>query len=413
MTLLHPFCAWRPRTGLEQRVAAPPYDVLNSAEARELAMGLPESFLRVSKAEIDLDPAIPVHDERVYALARERFQSFCTEGILKRDPQPWYYLYRLTMNGREQTGVAGVASVNAYLEERIKKHEFTRPDKENDRTRLAEVLEAHSGPVFMTHRHDPTIKRLTESWIAAHAPVYDFVASDQVRHTLWTVDDPQIIAALRAAFERMPAMYIADGHHRAAAASRVHLARRQNDPDPDAPHGRFLAVTFPDTQVRILDYNRVVRDLHGLDEQQFLDRIRAIPRVTLAPTDSPAHPTARHEFGIYLKNRWFRLKVALEPDLERDPVQRLDVTILQERLLKPILGIVDPRQDQRIDFVGGIRGLDTLMQRVDSGEMAVAFALFPTSLEELMTVADSGQVMPPKSTWFEPKLRDGLLIQTL
>ncbi|MBF0273047.1 MAG: DUF1015 domain-containing protein [Magnetococcales bacterium] len=412
MTLLHPFCAWRPRCGLEQRVAAPPYDVLNSAEARRMADGVPESFLRVSKAEIDLDPAIPTHDPRVYAMARERFQALRAEGILVQDPAPWYYIYRLVMNGREQTGVAGVASVAAYLDERIKKHEFTRPDKENDRTRLSDTLDAHSGPVFLTHRHDPTIKRLTESWMADHRPVYDFVANDQVRHSVWTVDDPVVIDGLRTAFDRLPALYIADGHHRAAAASRVHLARRKSDPNPEALHGYFLAVTFPDTQVRILDYNRVVRDLNGLDETQLLARIATIPRLTLLPSAQPVRPSSRHEFGMYLKNQWFRLKIALEPDREHDPVQRLDVTILQDRLLHPILGIADPRQDHRIDFVGGIRGLEALTQRVDSGEMAVAFSLYPTALDELMAVADAGEVMPPKSTWFEPKLRDGLLVQT-
>ncbi|MBF0191247.1 MAG: DUF1015 domain-containing protein [Magnetococcales bacterium] len=412
MTLLHPFCAWRPRCGLEQRVAAPPYDVLNSVEARRMADGVPESFLRVSKAEIDLDPAIPTHDPRVYAMARERFQALRAEGILVQDPAPWYYIYRLVMNGREQTGVAGVASVAAYLDERIKKHEFTRPDKENDRTRLSDTLDAHSGPVFLTHRHDPTIKRLTEAWMAAHQPVYDFVANDQVQHSVWTVDDPAVIDGLRSAFDRLPALYIADGHHRAAAASRVHLARRTTDPNPEALHGYFLAVTFPDTQVRILDYNRVVRDLNGLDATQLLARIATIPRLTVLPSDQPVRPASRHEFGMYLKNQWFRLKVALEPDRERDPVQRLDVTILQDRLLHPILGIADPRQDHRIDFVGGIRGLEALTQRVDSGEMAVAFSLFPTALDELMAVADAGEVMPPKSTWFEPKLRDGLLVQT-
>ncbi|MBF0613752.1 MAG: DUF1015 domain-containing protein [Magnetococcales bacterium] len=413
MTLLHPFCAWRPRSDLVQRVAAPPYDVLNSEEARAMASGLPESFLRVSKAEIGLEPGIPVHDERVYALARECFTAFCRDGILHQDAHPWYYIYRLTMQGREQTGIAGVASVAAYLEGRIKKHEFTRPDKENDRTRLADTLNAHAGPVFLTHRHDVAIKGVIESWIPHHPPVYDFVAGDQVRHTLWVVDQSAAISALQEAFKRLPALYIADGHHRAAAASRVHLARRQHDPNPNAPHARFLAVAFSDTQVRIMDYNRVVRDLNGLDEQAFLDRIAALPRLTLAPAVQPVRPAARHEFGMYLKGRWFRLKVALEPHLESDPVQRLDVTILQERLLHPVLGIADPRQDQRIDFVGGMRGLEALVQRVDSGEMAVAFSMYPTALEELMAVADSGQVMPPKSTWFEPKLRDGLLVQML
>lgn len=413
MTLLHPFRAWRPRAGLEARVAAPPYDVLNSDEARRMADGNPDSFLRVSKAEINLEPSVPATDERVYTTARALFDRFRHDGILTRDESPGYYIYRLTMNGCEQTGIAGVASVAAYLEGRIKKHEFTRPDKENDRTRLSDVLDAHSGPVFLTHRHDPAIKTATESWIQTHAPYCDFRADDQIRHALWRVDDPEVIETLSAAFKRLPAMYIADGHHRAAAASRIHLARRDQDPSPDAPHGCFLAVTFPDTQVRILDYNRVITDLNGLDEASFLDRIAALPRVTLAPASQPVKPGSRHEFGMYLKDRWFRIKVALEPELEADPVRCLDVTILQERILEPLLGIRDPRKDTRIDFVGGIRGLEALKQRVDSGEMAVAFSMHPTALNELMRVADAGHVMPPKSTWFEPKLRDGLLIQTL
>ncbi|MEO5345005.1 MAG: DUF1015 family protein [Magnetococcus sp. YQC-9] len=413
MTLLHPFRAWRPRAGLEARVAAPPYDVLNSAEARRMAEGNPESFLRISKAEINLETTVSATDDRVYATSRAIFSRFQNEGILIQDAASGYYIYRLTMDGREQTGIAGVASMEAYLDGRIKKHEFTRPDKENDRTRLSDTLNAHSGPVFLTHRHEPIIKQTTETWMREQAPLYDFTAPDQVRHTLWSVNAPAVIDVLRAAFGRMPAMYIADGHHRAAAASRVHLARRDRDPDPEAPHAFFLAVTFPDTQVRILDYNRVVTDLHCMDEATFLDRVAALPRATLAPASQPVKPSGRHEFGLYLKNRWFRLRVALEPELERDPVQRLDVSILQNRLLEPLLGIQDPRNDTRIDFVGGIRGLAGLIERVDSGEMAVAFALYPTALDELMNVADAGHVMPPKSTWFEPKLRDGLLIQTL
>ncbi len=412
MTLLQPFCAWRPRSGLEQQVAAPPYDVLNSAEAHQMAADNPYSFLHVSKAEIDLETEISPYDDRVYATAKARFQALCADGTLIQDTTPCYYIYLLVINDSHQVGIAAAASVEAYLSERIKKHEFTRPDKENDRTRLAETLSAHSGPVFLTYRHDATIDTLTHQIISANQPVYDFTADDAIRHTLWVVSDPNAVNQFTEAFNQVPALYIADGHHRAAAAARVYQARQAANPNhsPTSPDATFLTVTFPDTQVHILDYNRVVRDLNGLSIEKFLQQVGETFQLT--PVTTPLRPTQRHEFGMYLKGQWYRLQTTLTPEQEADPVARLDVTILQEKLLNPLLGITNPRQDTRIDFVGGIRGLAELSRRVDSGEMQVAFALFPTKLDELMAVADAGHVMPPKSTWFEPKLRDGLVIQT-
>ncbi|MBF0126801.1 MAG: DUF1015 domain-containing protein [Magnetococcales bacterium] len=402
MNLLQPFRAWRPAPGLERRVAAPPYDVLNSAEARSLAGDNPESFLHVSKAEIDLEPGVSPCDERVYATASARFVAMRRQGILRQEATPCYYLYRLEMDGHRQTGIAATASVAAYRDERIKKHEFTRPDKEDDRTRLAATLEAHTGPVFLIYPDDLRCARLIEA-LTSTPPACDFMADDGVRHTLWVVAAPETLRELTEAFDRVPALYIADGHHRAAAASRVSETRPGAD--------RFLAVAFPNSQVRIMDYNRVVRDLNGLDETTFLRRVGERFRLTPAPT--PVRPEQRHLFGMYLRGRWYDLRAIVEPAQEADPVARLDVTILQERLLDPLLGITNPRQDTRIDFVGGRRGLDELMRRVDSQEMTVAFSLFPTTMQELMAVADAGHVMPPKSTWFEPKLRDGLVLQTL
>ncbi|MBF0428346.1 MAG: DUF1015 domain-containing protein, partial [Magnetococcales bacterium] len=313
MPLLKPFCAWRPRSGLEHRVAAPPYDVLNSEEARLLAKDLPESFLHVSKAEIGLSPEISPYDEQVYATAKDRFQFMRDAEIMLCDPTPRYYIYRLRMNGRDQIGVAALASVDAYLQERIKKHEFTRPDKENDRTRLASTLNAHSGPVFLIHRHHPTIEALTTQIISTTEPTYDFVADDGIRHTLWVVEDTQTIQEFSDTFNQMPTLYIADGHHRAAAAARICQKRRETSPKDDSPQepfARFLAVVFPDTQVRIFDYNRVVRDLNGLTPDLFLQQVSAF--FTLVPAKTPVRPTTRHEFGMYLSGQWYSLKATLE-----------------------------------------------------------------------------------------------------
>lgn len=410
--LIQPFAGWRPRPELVEQASAPPYDVMNSAEAREMAAGNPHSFLRVSRAEIELAEGTSPYDEAVYGKAAENYARMCApDGVLIQDPAPCLYLYRLVMDGREQVGVAAAASVAAYDADRIKKHEFTRPDKENDRTRFALEISAHSGPVFLTYRKSPRIDELVAAGMASD-PAYDFTAPDGVRHTLWVVDDESAIAALTAAFEALPSVYVADGHHRSAAASRVRRFKQEQLGDAatgEEPFNRFLSVLFPDDQMRILDYNRVVRDLNGLAPEAFLARLEEAFEVT--PSAVPYSPDGPHRFGMYLDGAWYGL--TLKPGLvdESDPVGRLDVSLLSVHLLEPILGIEDPRRDKRIDFVGGIRGLQGLETRVDSGEMAVAFSMYATSLADLMAVADSGNVMPPKSTWFEPKLRDGLVIQ--
>lgn len=413
LPLIAPFAGLRPRDDLAPRLSAPPYDVLNSREARQMAEGNPVSFLRVSKAEIELPPEMSPHDPAVYSRAAENFSRLQREGMLRPDPAPRYYVYRLVMAGREQVGVVAAASVDAYDSNRIRKHEHTRPDKEDDRTRFALSIHAHSGPVFLTYRQQPAIDALVAQ-VRTQTPVYDFVADDGIAHTLWVVERDDLIRGLSAAFDALPMVYVADGHHRSAAASRVCRQMRAENPiwDGSEPFNRFLAVLFPDNQMRILDYNRVVRDLNGLTPETFLERVGAAFEIT--PAAAPVRPEAPHRFGMYLGGRWHHLTLrpAHVAAAQEDPVARLDVSLLDRHLLHPILGIADPRRDPRIDFVGGIRGLGGLTARVDSGEMQVAFSLHPTGLGDLMAVADAGEVMPPKSTWFEPKLRDGLVIQT-
>ncbi|MBF0358579.1 MAG: DUF1015 domain-containing protein [Magnetococcales bacterium] len=413
MKLIQPFPGWRPKTELVERVSSPPYDVLNRQEAMALAKDNPDSFLHVSKAEIDLPEQVSPYDKRVYAAAKKRYLEMQEQGILEKDPEPYLYFYRLVMNGKEQLGLVAAASVAAYNQNRIKKHEFTRPAKEDDRTRISETLGAHSGPVFLTYSHSSNIDEIAANWVANRPPVYDFTASDGVRHTLWVVSDEKTISDLVAAFEALPSLYIADGHHRSAAASRVADLRKSSDssPDKESSSDRFLSVIFPDNQVNILDYNRVVCDLNGLSNTAFLAAVAENFTVTISPT--PFKPKQRNSFGMYMAGQWYKLEIAQDKIDTTNPVAQLDVSLLNQYLLEPILGIHDPRRDPRIDFVGGIRGLQGLMDRVDSKEMVVAFSMYPTSLTELMSVADAGEVMPPKSTWFEPKLRDGLVIQEI
>ncbi len=413
--LIRPFAGLRPRPELAQELAAPPYDVLSSDEARTLAAGKPWSFLHISKPEIDLPPDTDPYDAAVYAKGHENFTRMLREGVLRQDEAPYYYLYRLVMGVHTQTGLVAVASVADYDTNRIRKHEFTRPDKEDDRVRQIDALDAQTGPVFLTYRHQPEVDALVAR-ITAGAPEIDVVRrgepTGEVRHSLWVVRDAADIAAFSAAFDRMDYLYIADGHHRSAAASRVaqlrHAANLRHT--GDEPYNYFLAVIFPDTQMQILDYNRVVRDLNGLSKGEFLRKLEAMFDVD--PSGAPVKPTRAGEFGMYLSGQWYRLRVHADR-VPADPVKRLDVSLLADNLIAPILGITDPRRDKRIDFVGGIRGLGELVRRVDSGEMAVAFSLYPTSLADLMAVADAGEVMPPKSTWFEPKLADGLVSHSL
>ncbi|ABK44434.1 Uncharacterized conserved protein UCP033563 [Magnetococcus marinus MC-1] len=411
LALVQPFQGWRPLREHVSRVAAPPYDVLNSDEARAMAEDNPYSFLRVSKAEINLPVGTSPYDAAVYQKAAENFAALKQQGILVQDPQPCYYVYRLIMDGRAQTGVVAAASVQAYDSDRIKKHEFTRPDKENDRTEFAWQLKAHSGPVFLTYRHNVRIDNLVNK-VCAGEPIYDFTAPDGIQHTLWVSADAADNQQITEAFDALAHVYVADGHHRSAAASRVHrrfVEEGLGRDDEEAPHNRFLSVLFPDNQMRILDYNRVVKDLGGLSRAAFLERLGEAFEIT--PQRVPCTPNQRRTFGMYLEGVWYKLVLKAEIADPEDPTKRLDVSLLSDHLLAPILGIEDLRRDARIDFVGGIRGMAGLMARVDSGEMAVAFSMCATTMDDLMAVADDGQVMPPKSTWFEPKLRDGLVTQ--
>ena len=405
MPLIQPFRALRPAPGRAAEILAPPYDVLSSAEARERAKDKPWSFLHISKPEIDLGAGIDPYDRAVYAKAAENLDRMVTSGVLARDDKPCYYVYRLTWRDRQQTGLAAIASVADYASNRIRKHELTTPVKEDDRVRQVEAVNAQTGPVMVAYptarEIDAMLARATERPAAV-----DVTADDGVRHEMWVIDDDDTIAALTRAFEALPAVYIADGHHRSAAAARVAEARGTRA----GSHRYFLAVLFPHHQMTILDYNRVIRDLNGRSPEQLVAELRQ--SFIVEPSDAVVRPSASTEFGMYLAGKWYRLK--LRPDLvPADPIGRLPVTLLSRNVIEPLLGIKDQRTDKRIDFVGGGRGLDELARRVVSGEMAVAFALYPTQMDDLMAVADAGAIMPPKSTWFEPKLADGMVNHVL
>ncbi len=411
MTLITAIRGLRPAPGRAADVLAPPYDVLNSAEARQRAAGKPWSFLHISKPEIDLPEDIDPYDPAVYAKAAENLRRMVEAGVLVRDPAPYYYVYRITWGEHVQTGLVAGASVAEYDSNRIRKHEFTRPVKEDDRVRQIEAVNAQTGPVLLAYRAQAEVDERLAAVAAAEPPEVDVTADDGIRHQLWTIRDAALIDRLTRAFDAMPALYIADGHHRSAAASRVCHRRAATNPDPEASFRYFLSVLFPHDQMKILDYNRVVRDLHGHSPESLLAAIGAV--FDVQPADAPVHPAQPAEFGMYLAGRWYRLRLPAERIPHDDPVRRLDVSLLHDQLIEPLLGISDPRRDERIDFIGGMRGLAELERRVDSGEMAIAFSLHPTSMEDLMAVADAGEVMPPKSTWFEPKLADGLVSHVL
>ncbi|MDR0852427.1 MAG: DUF1015 family protein [Clostridiales Family XIII bacterium] len=433
MATVKPFKAIRPAMDKASAVAALPYDVMNTAEARETAMGNPDSFLHVDKAEIDLPDSVSPYDDTVYEKARENYLKLLSNATLIRDDTPGYYIYRLTMNGRSQTGIVGCPAVDDYLENRIKKHELTRADKEADRIRHVDTLNANTGPIFLAHRPSSALSKLVEDWIAAHAAVYDFTSDGSVRNEAWIVDDPQIVSDIETAFAGIDVLYIADGHHRCASAVRVCEKRRAAKPEytGDEEFNYFLAVIFPSDQLKIFDYNRLIRDLNGLTEETFLKKVAG--RFDIIPAKTPVSPQRAHTFGMYLNGKWYHLSYKFSScerdtdEADRDeaaasnpsvlnastnPVSKLDVSILQRELLQPILGIEDPRTDKRIDFVGGIRGLKELERRVDT-DMKVAFSMYPTTIDELMDIADADRIMPPKSTWFEPKLLSGLFIHEL
>ena len=408
MPLIRPFRGLRPDGAHAAAVAAPPYDVVTEAEARRMVQDRPWSFLHISRPEVDLPPGSDPYAAAAYSKAAENLAAMRAAGVLRQDPADCYYVYRLTMDGHVQLGLVAAASVAAYDQGRIKKHELTRPLKEDDRVRQIEALRAQTGPVFLVYPAQASVDGLLAAVARAPAEI-DVRLEDGVRHELWVLSERERIGALSQDFDAMPSLYVADGHHRSAAASRVAAAQRQRDPNvaKDTPCNYFLAVLFPHDQVQILDYNRVVRDLHGLSAEAYLQAVSE--RFEMTSSDTPVRPAVSGEFGMYLAGQWYRLQLDSARLASNDPVAALDVSLLADHLLRPVLGIGDPRHDQRIDFIGGARGLQGLTQRVDSGEMAVAFSLFPTRIEALMAVADAGGLMPPKSTWFEPKLADGLV----
>ncbi len=402
MAIISPFKALRPNKVSASEVASKPYDVLNSAEAKQEAKDNPESFLHVTKSEIDLPDNIDIHSAAVYEKAKDNLQQFITGGVLFTEEKPCYYIYQLIMNGRSQTGLVCVSSVDDYFKDIIKKHEFTRPEKEQDRINHIKTTRAQTGNVFLAYRDVNEINDIINGWKKNNQPLYDFKADDGIQHTVWAVSDDEINDSITQTFAtKVPATYIADGHHRAASAAKV----SQLLPDSEAAK-YFLTTIFPASELAILDYNRVVKDLDGLDKEDLISALQDDFLITESP--EPVKPLQLHEFGMYLDRQWYIL-TSRKGSYTKDPIGVLDVTILSNNILGRILDIKDQRTDKRIDFVGGIRGLSELEKRVNSGEMKVAFSLYPVTIEQLFDIADSGNVMPPKSTWFEPKLRDGLL----
>lgn len=413
MATVKPFRGIRPPRELVTRVASRPYDVLNSAEARAEAEGNPCSLYHIIRPEIDFPVGTDEHDPRVYEKAVENFAEFQRKGWLVRDPAERYYIYAQTMDGRTQYGIVVAASVRDYMEGRIKKHELTRRDKEEDRMRHVRAQNANIEPVFFAFPDNETLAGVIDK-VTAGTPEYDFTAPDGFGHKFWVIDDPETIRTVTEAFAAIPALYIADGHHRTAAAALVGDEKARNNPDHDGSeeYNYFLAVAFPASHLKIIDYNRLVRDLNGLSPAEFLERLEHGFVVEDMGT-VPYRPAALHNFSLYLEGRWYSLTARPGTYDETDPVGVLDVTVSSDLILRDILGITDLRSSKRVDFVGGIRGLEELKRRVDSGEMAAALALYPVSMQQLMDIADSGEIMPPKTTWFEPKLRSGLVIHTL
>lgn len=412
MTTLRPFRALRPvDNAAAARVAALPYDVLSSDEARAAVEGNPDSFLHVDKAEIDLDPTVDPYDDAVYARAKANMDALVHRGVLVNDSSACFYLYRQTMDGRSQTGVVGCAAVDDYLDDRIKKHELTRADKEADRIAHVDALDANTGPIFLAHRPHQGLTDMVDRWTASHAPVYDFTA-DGVRNEVWRVADVGTNLQIAVMFTKMTELYIADGHHRCASAVKVAQMRRDQHPEytDDEEFNYFLAVVFPEDQLRIMDYNRVLADRAGRTPEELLAALADVVSVGEAQPQ-PFRPTAKHEFAMFLAGSWYPLRARPELVDESDPVASLDAAWLQTHVLAPLLDVADPRADQRIDFVGGIRGLDELARR--AGPDGVAFALHPVAMDDLFAVADAGRIMPPKSTWFEPKLLSGLFVHEL
>lgn len=413
MAVIRPFKAIRPAETLAKDVISLPYDVMNRSEAKEMCAEKPHSFLHICRSEVDLSDDCDPYSKEVYQKAKSNIHEFLNNGVFLRENVPSLYIYRQIMNGRVQTGIAACASIDDYQNNIIKKHEFTRHEKELDRINHFDICDANTEPVFLTYRSNDDINTMISNWIEQHAPQYDIVSEDQTQHMIWVLDDSQIIESICKCFDSINALYIADGHHRSASAVKVGLKRRDENPNYTGSEefNYFLAVVFPDKDLRIFDYNRVVRDLNGLTSSEFIEKIKDNFDVTLIDSAEPYRPEAPHTFGMFLEDKWYKLQ-AKDGIITDDTIKGLDVSILQDHLLNPVLGIEDPRKDKRIDFVGGIRGLKELERRVHS-DMKIAFCLYPVSIKELLAVSDQDLVMPPKSTWFEPKLGSGLFIHEL
>lgn len=415
MATIRPFKGIRPIEELASKIAALPYDVMNSEEAREMVEGNPYSFLHIDRAEIDLDPSIDVHDKKVYEKARENLDKMIKEKKFIQDEKSCLYIYRQIMNGRAQTGLVFCASIDDYINNAIKKHEFTRADKEQDRINHVNYCDANTGPIFLTYREDEVTSEVIKQWSregTKRKPVYDFVSEDGIGHQVWVIDNELIVKEIVALFGEIENLYIADGHHRSASAVKVGLMRREENPNytGEEEFNYFLAVAFPDNDLMVMDYNRVVKDLNGLTEEEFLNKVSE--KFIISERDEQVKPTDKHTFGMYLENKWYLLEAKEGSYNAEDPINSLDVAILQNNVLTPILGIEDVRTSDRIDFIGGIRGIKELERRVHK-DMKVAFSMYATEVSDIMSVADTNQVMPPKSTWFEPKLRSGLFVHKL
>lgn len=415
MAIFKPFKAVRPVPEKAKAIASLPYDVMDSDEARIEVKKNPLSFIHVEKPEVDLPLGTDLYDPSVYAKARENLYKYISDGHMKQDAKPAFYVYKQVMDGRAQIGLVGLASVDEYMDGTIKKHELTRAEKEADRIRHVDTCDAHPSPVFFTYRHQESIDQVVNKVMSAKTPEYDFVSDDGIGHALWVMDDPADLEAIQSAFEMLPYLYVADGHHRTASAAKVGLVRREQFPNytGEEEFNFFMTVIFPDNQLKIFDYNRAVKDLNGNSKEQFLNKVSQNWDITPIVSGADFAPQKLHQVSMYLDGAWYRISPKAGTWNVANVVENLDVSILQNNLLHPILGIEDPRTDKRIDFIGGIRGLGELVKRVDSGREAVAFAMYPTSMDELIGIADAGEIMPPKSTWFEPKLRSGLFIHLL
>ncbi|MBS4537232.1 DUF1015 domain-containing protein [Clostridium sp. D2Q-11] len=414
MAIFKPFNGVRPKIELVDKVASLPYDVMNREEAKEMAEGNEYSFLHVVRSEIDIDDSVSQYDEKVYQKARENLDNMISEGILVQDEQSKFYIYRQIMDGRVQTGLVGCTAIDEYLNNTIKKHEFTRPAKEQDRINNFDHCDANTAPIFLTYRKNDKVNNIINDWIKFHKPLYNFTSEDGITHIVWDINEEEKVNEISGLFNNTDYLYIADGHHRSASSVKVGLKRREENPNytGEEEFNFFMSVIFPDEDLFIMDYNRVVEDLNGNSADEFINKIEEKFLIEEYKGEGQYRPDSKHKFGMYLEDKWYVLEAKEGTFDKNDPVNSLDAAILQNNLLNPILGIDNPRTNERIDFIGGIRGLGELERRVNK-DMKIAFSMYPTTIEDLMGVADAGEVMPPKSTWFEPKLRSGLFVHKL